>query len=104
MRKVVDGKIYDTETAEVICDISPAGFHQGDFKWEDTCLYKSKAGTFFIAGGGGAYSRWAVSLGDNGRGPGSGLQVLAEAEARTLCEQHGSPDDYERAFGKPEEG
>lgn len=104
MRKVIDGKTYNTETAAEVCDISPTGVYSGDFRYEDTRLYKSPKGTFFIAGEGGPMSRWAQPEGQNGRRGGSGLYVIDTDEARSLCERHGSVDEFVAAFGEPEEG
>lgn len=104
MRKIVDGKVYNTDTAMTVCDISPSGFHNGDFRYEDTYLYKSHKGTFFVAGVGGPMSRWAQAEGQNGRRGGSGLDVIDIDEARSLCERHGSAAEFEAAFGAPEEG
>jgi hypothetical protein len=104
MRKVIDGKVYNTETATVVCDISPSGFYSGDFRYENTYLYKSPKGTFFISGTGGPLSRWAVPEGNNGHRGGSGLYVIDDDEARGFCERHGSASEFEAAFGEPEEG
>lgn len=104
MRKIIDGKAYDTETADLICSLSPVGYSRSDFRWEDTSLYRTKKGRFFIAGEGGALSRWARSIGDNGHGPGDGLTLVDDDEARSLVERHGDGDDYTRLFGEPEEG
>jgi hypothetical protein len=105
MRRVIDGLAYDTETAEQICDISgSAGAYPiNDFNWEDTWLYRTKKGAFFISGSGGALSRWATDLGDNKVGGGSGVKPVTEQEARTLVEKHGSGEDYDRVFGPAEE-
>jgi len=104
MRKVIDGKVYDTKTADFVCDISPPGSNRGDFRFEDTGLYKSPKGTFFIAGEGGPLSRWAQAEGQNGRRSGEGLQLLEIEAAKVLCQQHGSVEDFTEAFGEPEPG
>lgn len=103
MRKVIDGKVYDTETAFWICDVS--GRHdsdRGDFRWNDTGLYRAPKGAYFIAGEGNAMSRWARHYGQSERGPGSGLEVVSEDEARELVEEHASADIYEVVFGEAE--
>lgn len=104
MRKIIDGKAYDTKTASFICDVSPPGFYRGDFRYEDTGLYKSPRGRFFLSGAGGPLTRWAVAEGQNGHRGGSGICVLDEEEAKELCERYGSVSDFEEAFGDPEEG
>ena len=65
MKKIIDGKIYNTDTATFI------GNHQhatwGDFQFEDTDLYRTPKGAFFVQGTGGAYSRWSRPCGSNGQ-------------------------------------
>lgn len=104
MRKVIDGKAYDTSTADLICDISRPGFNSTDFEWDHTGLYRTKKGAFFIAGEGNALSRWFVSVGKDGRGGGEGLTLVDEQEARGWVEQFGTPEDFVKCFGEPEEG
>ena len=85
MKKVIDGKLYNTETATKIAnDNSPYG--PGDFQYEDTRLYKTAKGAFFLAGKGNAASRWCQSLGSGGRGPGEGIEAITPEEARAWCE------------------
>ncbi len=104
MKRIIEGRVYNTETASFVCDCSPAGFHRGNFEWEDTGLYRSPRGTFFLAGEGGPLSRWAEPEGHSGKRSGSGIRVLEEIEARELCERHGTEEDWLAAFGEPEEG
>jgi hypothetical protein len=102
MRAVIEGLRYDTETATRICDISPSGFYRSDFRWEDTDLYKTPRGRYFIAGEGNALSRWATREGQSASGPGRGIRVVTEEEARELVERHGTTELYERTFGEAE--
>ena len=104
MRKIIDGKVYDTTTATEICDISPSGYSQNDFNHEDTRLYRSPKGAYFVAGNGGARSRWAHPVGQNGSTDGDGLVLIDETEARSLTEQHAPAATYSQFFGEPEEG
>ena len=86
MKKVIDGKIYNTETAILIAENKDRGFSKSDFQWEETSLYKTKKGNVFLAGKGGPMSRWAESVGSNGRCGGHGIEVLTPAEALEWCE------------------
>lgn len=103
MRAVIGGKIYDTTTAHGVCKISPSGYSNSDFEWEDTGLYKSPAGQFFIAGSGNAMTRWAKQIGNSTSG-GSGVRLVSLDEARELCETHGTVNQFTEAFGEPEAG
>lgn len=97
-KRIVNGKRYNTETAEHLCNISRNGFNRGDFAYDDTDLYVTKNGNFFIAGEGGARSRWAQSYGQNGSQGGSGLRPIEKNDARSLLEQYGSPEQVEQYF------
>jgi len=63
MKKIVDGKIYDTATAERIAE-RKSGYGRGDFNWCEETLYRTKKGRWFLAGQGGVMSRYAQSSGD----------------------------------------
>ncbi len=104
MRKIIDGKVFNTDTATLVCDVSPSGFYRGDFRWEDTGLYKSPKGQFFLAGEGGPMSRWAQAEGQNGRRSGSGIELVSDDVARHECERYGTPAQFAAAFGEPLEG
>lgn len=86
IKRVIDGKVYDTETAEQICDCGSHGYSSRDFKWHDTYLYRTKNGAFFLAGEGGPMTMWAQQSG-NGVGYGEGIRALSEAEAREYAER-----------------
>jgi hypothetical protein len=98
MKKIIDGKRYDTTTATMVCDCSPRGFYRGDFRYEDTQLYRTPRGGWFLAGEGGPMSRWARSTGLSGRTNGSGIQPLDADEARSMLERYGDAEDVEKYF------
>ncbi len=87
MKRSIEGKVYNTETATEICDISRG--HSGDFEHVNAELYVTKKGAFFIAGWGGASTRFAKSTSDgNGRVGSDGIIPLSEREALEYCEEH----------------
>lgn len=104
MRKIIDGKVYDTATAKLLCDISVPGLHSGDFEWDDTGLYWTQKGTYFVSGCGGPRSRWAESPRPGEYRSGDGLYIIEAADARDLCELHCTVSEYEALFGVVEEG
>lgn len=104
MKQIIDGKLYDTETAELVVDISLQDRDQRAFDYDDTQLYRTRKGQFFVAGVGGATSRWRVQVEGNMWGGGSGLHLIDEDDARALVERFGSPETFIRFFGEPEEG
>jgi len=87
MKKVIDGKVYNTETATEVGSWDN-GCNGGDFDQCSVALYKSKAGQFFLAGSGGARSKYSRSCGTNLVGGGEGMELLSEAEALAWCEEH----------------
>jgi hypothetical protein len=104
MRKIIAGKVYDTDTAELICDISGNISDRSNFGFDDTGLYRTPNGRFFVAGHGGPRSRWAQSTGQNSWSGGSGLKPIETTDARELAEQFADEATYTRLFGEPEAG
>ena len=49
MKRIIDGKTYNTETAEKICDTGNDEYAT-DFRYENSALYITKKGAYFIAG------------------------------------------------------
>lgn len=87
MKRVINGRVYNTETAECIDDWDN-GCNFGDFNQCDESLYKTRKGQFFTAGSGGARSKYSHSCGTNSVGGGEGMELLSEARALSWCEEH----------------
>lgn len=91
MKRVIDGRIYDTSTATCI------GFTEhgtaGDHAYWREDLFKSPRGRYFIEYHGGALSRYAVNHGPNLVGGSSGIRLLHEVEALAWCEAVGLDAD-----------
>ena len=103
MKKVIGGKIYNTETADFIAS-RDNGLGRGDFGNCEEDLYVTKKGAYFIHGVGGASSRWSEPAGNNARAGGSGMIVLSKAEALEWCEQHNVLTDTIQKYFEIEEG
>lgn len=103
MKKIINGKLYDTSTAKLIGGDSYNGSHSDFDYWEET-LYKKRTGEYFLHGEGGPRSRYSECLGDNSWGWGEAIIPLSFAKAREWAEEHMSADDYAGAFGMPDEG
>jgi len=105
MRRVIGGKVYNTETATCICCLPCFTQDERNFNWHDTHLYKTPKGAYFISGEGGPRSMWAEQIEAHGWAYGSGLTLVTEEEARSYAEQaRVRPDEYEAAFGPVEVG
>lgn len=104
MKRVIEGKVYNTETATYIGDL-PCSANPGDFQHHDTGLYRSPKGTYFLAGKGGPMSMWSESEGNSGRTGGSGIMTIPDDEARSYAESMDLDEDGMRAAGfEVEEG
>jgi hypothetical protein len=101
MRKLIDGKLYDTETATMIAE-TWNGLINSDFRNLDETIYKTKNGKYFLYGHGGAMTKYATSYGGS-TGGGSDIIPLTEKEVKEYLENWGKTDKYFELFGKPEE-
>ena len=84
MKKIIKGKLYNTETAKEIAAWSN-GLSYSDFNWCEETLYRKKTGEYFVAGEGGARSKYAERHGDMW-GAGEEIVPMTEDEARTWAE------------------
>lgn len=101
MKKVINGALYDTETAKMLGKDSysnPRDFHH----WKET-LYRTKSGKYFLHGEGGAMTKYAVCVAQNEWSGGEKIIPLDLESAQAWAEEHLDGDEYIRAFGEPEE-
>lgn len=86
MYRVVNRRIYETGSAELVATVARSG---GDWTYEFTQLFRTKRGRFFLAGEGGASSRWRQNarVGD-GWVEGDGILPLSDEDALVLVERH----------------
>ena len=61
MKKVINGKLYNTETAEEVASWTN-GYTTQDFNYCEETLYRTKNGNYFLHGFGGALSKYAVPV------------------------------------------
>lgn len=97
MKKVINAKVYNTETAIKIDDYSN-GYYSFDFNYYSETLFKTKKGNYFLYGSGNALSKYSCSVGNNGRGGSSDIIALTESEAMEWMEEYGDPDIMEIEF------
>lgn len=96
MKKVINGRLYNTDTATEIGYDSKYAI--SDFNhWEET-LYKKKTGEYFLLGEGGPMSKYSRTVGMNEWSGGSKIIPLTDEEARQWAEDHMEADDYEMHF------
>jgi len=102
MKRIINGKKYDTETAKEVGYWSN-GHSYSDFSYCCERLYRKKTGEFFLFGEGGAMSRYSRSCGQNEWCGGADIIPMTEQEARNWAERHLDGDEYEAIFGDVEE-
>lgn len=102
MKKVIDGKMYNTDTAKQLGEWSYGRY--GDINYMSETLYQTKKGAFFIYYEGGANTDYGVDTGNFNRSEGRGIHLLSTKEARNWCEEHMDADEYIEVFGEVEEG
>ena len=90
IRRVINGKNYDTDTASKVATIKHCGNGYDDFNFESTGLYLTKKGAWFIAGEGGAMTRWRQEV-NGGLAAGQGLELATPTEAQKFLEDVDGP-------------
>ena len=100
MKKIMNGKMYDTDTADLIC----ANFfgETADPVWYTEALFHTKKGAYFLYCLGSASSPYGNQIGENSWEPGEILMAYTEDEAKSFVEKYGTTDEYIEAFGEPE--
>ena len=101
MKKIINGKLYNTETATGLARYSNDGGWR-DFSHFVETLYRKKTGEFFLHGDGGGMTRYAA-IEQDGRTRGEKIFPLTEAEAKDWMEKYATVDEYVAVFGEPEE-
>lgn len=99
MKKIINGKKYDTDTAQSLAEWSNH-MSRFDFGFVVETLYRKKTGEFFIFGEGGAMTKYAESAGRNSWAEGSRIMPMSYDEAKMWAEEHIDGDLYEQIFGE----
>tara|TARA_R110002074_G_scaffold267046_1_gene439314 strand:- start:66 stop:371 length:306 start_codon:yes stop_codon:yes gene_type:complete len=101
MKKVINGKMYNTETAKLI--ETHTYKYPSDFEWFKESLYQKKTGEFFIDGEGGGLSKYAEEGATGGWSYGSKVSPISEIEAKAWVEEHSDVELYGELFGEVSE-
>ena len=97
MKKILEGKVYNTETATELHHYWN-GLGTSDFGNISEWLYRTAKGAYFIHGKGGPMTKYGVPVGNNGRGSGEKIDVLTKEEAMEWLENHDGDDAIEEYF------
>ena len=103
MKKIVEGKMYNTETATYIGRYRTDTMSRRDFRYLEEELYQKRTKEFFLYGEGGAMTKYAKYVEGCGYTDGEKIIPLSEDEARDWVEEHMDVDDYIELFGECEE-
>lgn len=87
MKKVIDGKVYNTETARLV-GIYDNGLSISDFDYIHEYLYQKKDGQYFLHGIGGPATVWAHHTSSHSRTDGDGWRLLTKEKAIAWAESH----------------
>lgn len=101
MKKYINGKRYDTETAKMLAEYDNS-LPRNDFGYYEETLYLKKNGEYFLHGWGGGNSRYGEWHGNTG-GPGAKIMPMTLEEATAWAEENLNGDEYEAIFGDPGE-
>ena len=88
MKKLIDGKLYDTDSAEQVAHYSTGG-STSDFKYFEETLHRTEAGRWFLAGEGHGMTQYASTTPGGMKGWGSDIRALSEDEAYAWLERRG---------------
>lgn len=100
MKKIIDGRRYDTDTAEEIA-IAKHGY-KNEYSYYEETLYCKRTGEYFLYGYGHGKSRYAKRSLD-GWGPGEDIIPMTYEQARKWAEENLEADEYEAEFGPTSE-
>lgn len=101
MKKIINGRRYDTDTAKVMAEDSYS--YPSDFGYWCETLYRKNTGEFFLHGEGGAASKYAETIGQNQWRGGERIIPLTLDSAKKWAEEHLEVAEYEEIFGIVEE-
>ena len=102
MKKIINCKMYNTETATYVDEYSN-GNNYSDSSYYREVLFKKKTGEFFLYGKGGPMSKYIKRTGENEWTGGDAIIPLTEKAAREWVEEYCDADTYCKCFGEPEE-
>lgn len=97
MKKVINGKVYDTDTARKV-GCFDYGLGDRISGWSET-LYVKRTGEYFLLGEGGPGSKYSVCTGVNESSGSTKIFPLSYNDACKWAEDNLDGDDYIAEFG-----
>lgn len=87
MRKMIDGKRYDTDQAELVYEWCN-GHYESDFNYRSKALYRTASGAWFLRHEGGALTDMARRCGSNSYCGGDAIEAISDDDAYGFLEAH----------------
>lgn len=97
MHRIIDGKNYDTETADCIATWS-INNDPDDFDYCEESLYRTRKGSWFICGAGGPYSKYGRPAGACGLSGGDELAPISTQQAMEWLKEHAFTAELQKHF------
>lgn len=97
MKKIINGKLYNTDTAREVGWRSQN--NPGDFYYVCETLYCKKTGEYFLHGDGGPLTQYAETVGQNQWRGGERIIPMNLQAAKEWAELHLTGEEYEKEFG-----
>lgn len=88
MRKVVKGKVVDTERMQKLAEVRFGNLNDYNYVWE-SLFYDPDSKSFYLYGRGGAASRYAEAVGVNQWSEGEKLMKITKGLALLWLEENG---------------
>jgi len=98
MKRIIDGKRYNTETAHRVGSVGSATINVSDFGYWEADLYRTPRGRWFLAGKGGPMTMFSRPDGGGMTSGGSGLIPISGTEAQVYLEDDRNVEALERWF------
>ncbi len=98
MKKIINGRRYDTQTAKLVGYTSYSTPGSLDYWRED--LYVKRTGEYFIHGQGGPMSKYLERIGENEWSYGHEIRPISLDRAKAWAEKYLDADIYEEIFGQ----
>lgn len=97
MKKIINGKRYDTEKAECIGGYSYG--YPSDFNYIHEALYVTpRSKSYFLAGEGGANTKYSTTVSQGSWSGGERIQPMSESDAFEWAQRYLEPDEVEKYF------
>lgn len=101
MKKIISGKVYDTEKAQLIAEVHHDNINDADGKSLKQWFYRKKTGEFFVHVEGTALE--LQNIFQYGYKPNAGIYTLTYEQAQQWAEKELTAEQWEEIFGDPED-